>query len=109
MTFNVRGSQHPDGDNEWPRRARLNVDCVRGCAPDLIGFQEFQSGNRETYESGLPGYERLFRPGYENRKPYAYNAIYYDPQRLALLDSGGLWLSQTQGKRSRSWESRQMR
>ena len=105
MSFNVRGSQHPDGKNEWPRRARLNVDCIRGCMPDLIGFQEFQKGNRQTYDAGLPGYERLFGPGYENRQPYAFNAIYYDPQRLALLDSGGFWLSETPGKRSRSWEA----
>ena len=109
MSFNVRGSQHPDGKNEWPRRARLNVDCIRGCMPDLIGFQEFQKGNRETYDTGLPGYERLFGPGYENRKPYAFNAIYYDPQRLALLESGGFWLSETPGERSRSWESQQVR
>lgn len=109
MTFNVRGSQHPDGHNEWPRRARLNVDCIRGCTPDLIGFQEFQRGNRQTYDAGLPGYERLFGPGYENRQPYAFNAIYYDPQRLALLDSGGFWLSETPGKRSRSWEAAHVR
>lgn len=109
MTFNVRGSQHADGDNEWPNRARLNVDCIRGCAPDLIGFQEFQRGNRETYDVGLPGYERLFGPGYENRKPFAHNAIYYDPHRLELLEEGGFWLSETPGERSRSWGARQVR
>lgn len=109
MTFNVRGAQHADGDNEWPRRARLNVECVRRCAPDLIGFQEFQRGNRKTYDAELPGYERVFGPGYENRRPYAYNAIYYDPGRLDLLDNGGFWLSETPEKRSRSWESSHVR
>lgn len=109
MSFNIRGSQHPDADNEWSSRAGLNVDCIRGCAPDLIGFQEFQKGNRQTYDAWLPGYERLFGPGYENRKPYAFNAIYYDPQRLEPLESGGFWLSRTPNERSRSWESRQVR
>lgn len=109
MTFNVRGSQHADGDNEWPRRARLNVDCIRGCSPDLIGFQEFQKGNLETYDSELPGYERTLGPGYENRRPFAHNAIYWDPHRLDLLDEGGFWLSETPGKRSRSWDSSHVR
>jgi endonuclease/exonuclease/phosphatase family metal-dependent hydrolase len=109
MTFNLRGSQHRDGENEWPRRARLNVDCIRGCAPDLIGFQEFQRGNLKTYDAELPGYERLLGPDYENRRPFAHNAIYWDPHRLEFLDSGGFWLSDTPGKRSRSWESSHVR
>lgn len=109
MTFNVRGSQHADGANEWPRRARLNVDCIRRCAPHLIGFQESQRGNLETYDRELSGYERLLGPGYENRRPWAYNAIYWDPETLELLDEGGFWLSETPGERSRSWGSSHVR
>lgn len=109
MTFNVRGSQHRDGPNEWPRRARLNVDCIRRCAPHLIGFQEFQKGNLETYDRDLSDYERLLGPGYENRRPWAYNAIYWDPDKLDLLKEGGFWLSETPDERSRSWDSSHVR
>lgn len=109
MSFNLRGSQHRDGDNEWPRRARLNVDCIRGCAPHLVGFQEFQEGNLKTYDEELPGYERTLGPGYENRRPFAYNAVYWDPTRLHLLDEGEFWLSETPERRSRSWEASHVR
>lgn len=109
MTFNIRGSQHRDGANEWTRRARLNVDCIRRCAPHLVGFQEFQKGNLKTYDAELSGYERVLGPGYENRRPWAYNAIYWDPDKLELLDEGGFWLSETPAKRSRSWGSSHVR
>ncbi|WP_053057823.1 endonuclease/exonuclease/phosphatase family protein [Rubrobacter aplysinae] len=109
MTFNVRGSQHRDGANEWPRRAGLNVDCIRRCAPHLIGFQELQKGNRKTYDRELSCYERRLGPGYENHRPWAYNAVYWDPNRLNLLDGGGFWLSETPDERSRSWGSSHVR
>lgn len=109
MSFNVRGSQHRDGENEWSRRARLNVECIRRRAPDLIGFQELQKGNLRIYDSELPGYEATIGPAYENRGPFAYNAIYWDPIKLKLLEEGGFWLSETPGRRSRTWGSSHVR
>lgn len=109
MTFNVRGSQHPDGPNAWKRRAALNVEVVRRYAPDLIGLQEFQEGNLATYESELPGYEHVLGLPYENREPYAHNAVYWNPERLQLRESGGFWLSETPRQRSRSWKSSHVR
>lgn len=109
MTFNVRGAYHRDGTNTWKRRAKLNARVIRRCAPDLIGFQEHQAGNRRTYDSELASYENLLGPEYENRKPHAYNAIYWNPGRLQLLDSGGFWLSESPERFSRSWNSNQVR
>lgn len=109
MTFNVRGSHHPDGRNAWRGRAALNVRTIARQGPDLIGFQEFQDGNARVYARELEGYES--EPGlpYENRPPHAHNAIYWDPGRLQMLDAGGFWLSETPDRFSGSWETRQIR
>jgi len=109
MTFNVRGAYHPDGRNAWRRRRSLNARVVRGAAHDLIGFQELQRANLRFYERELPRYRRLPGPEYENRRPRARNAIFWDPDRLELLESGGFWLSETPERFSRSWGSRQVR
>jgi hypothetical protein len=53
MTFNVRGSYHRDGLNTWNNRAPLNVETIKHHAPHLIGFQELQGGNLETYQEVL--------------------------------------------------------
>ena len=42
MSFNVRGASHRrDGDNLWEERAAMNVETIRRCGPDVIGFQEY--------------------------------------------------------------------
>lgn len=109
MTFNIRGSYHRDGKNAWKRRAGLNVRVIKAYAPDLIGFQEFQSGNQKYYDSRLPEYRRSIGPKYENLRPHAHNAIYWNPERLELLDAGGFWLSETPEKFSGSWGTSQKR
>ncbi|MEM9955079.1 MAG: endonuclease/exonuclease/phosphatase family protein [Chloroflexota bacterium] len=40
MTFNVRGSFHDDGDNDWHKRRELNIATIKKYDPDIIGFQE---------------------------------------------------------------------
>lgn len=109
MSFNIRGAQHWDGANAWTRRAKLNARIIGQHSPDLIGFQEFQEGNRVTYDSELPDYEYVLGAPYENRKPHSYNAIYWKPERLQLLDTGGFWLSETPEKFSGSWGTHQKR
>lgn len=109
MSFNIRGSQHFDGENAWKRRASLNLRVIRRCAPDLIGFQEFQNGNLRVYESGLCDYDYALGPRYENYWPHAYNAIYWKRDEFELLDAGGFWLSETPEDFSRSWGSSHVR
>ncbi len=109
MTFNVRGSRRGDGVNAWRNRSRLNVEVIRDAGPHLIGFQELQRGNLDVYRRRLPGYECVLGTGYENHRPYAFNAIFYDPRMLDPLERGGFWLSETPQRRSRSWGSSHVR
>jgi endonuclease/exonuclease/phosphatase family metal-dependent hydrolase len=110
MSFNVRGSFRDRGtSNAWPERAVLNVETIRRCAPDVIGFQELQSGNLETYEESLPRYDYVPGPRYGNGARPSFNAIFFDPQRLRLLETGGFWLSETPERYSSSWGSRVVR
>jgi|SRR5690242_4193265 endonuclease/exonuclease/phosphatase family metal-dependent hydrolase len=92
MTFNVRyASSDTEGDNIWEKRAPLNVAVIRKQVPDLIGLQECETDNLLTYQQHLPGYARLLGsavlPGEE---PCTYNAIFWRPERLDLLASGGV-------------------
>ncbi len=109
MTFNIRGARKSDGVNAWERRADLNRRVIEHYAPDFIGFQEFQRENLRYYRSNLSGYEWVLGPIYENRKPHAFNAIFYRPQSLELLDHGGFWLSETPEEFSGSWNTAQIR
>ena len=110
MSFNVRGSFRDRGKaNAWENRADVNVETIERRAPDLIGFQELQGGNLETYGERLSQYACVVGPRYGNRAPYDFNAIFFDPSRLELLDSGGFWLSETPERHSASWGTRVVR
>jgi endonuclease/exonuclease/phosphatase family metal-dependent hydrolase len=110
MSFNVRGSFRDRGTpNVWPERAGLNVETIRHHAPDVIGFQELQSGNLETYREDLPRYDYVPGPEYGNAARPSLNAIFFDAERLRLLDAGGFWLSTTPQRYSSSWDARAVR
>ncbi len=110
MTFNVRGTFHKsDGINAWDKRSALNVETIKRYAPDLIGFQELQSGNLDTYRERLPEYSYVLGLRAGNEAPYEFNAIFFDPKRLEMLDSGGFWLSTTPERYSSSWRTRCVR
>ena len=110
MSFHVSGAfREAERINAWKYRAALNVATIERYAPALIGFQELQSGNLETYQERLPGYGYVLGPRAGNGAPYEFNAIFFDQARLELLDSGGFWLSLTPQKRSSSWQARVVR
>jgi hypothetical protein len=62
MTFNIRGAFPGDGVNVWPNRAALNVATIKRHAPDLIGCQEMQTANLDTYRARLEGYDHVLGP-----------------------------------------------
>lgn len=106
MTFNIRGAvPHRDGLNAWEHRAPLTLSLIERTTPDLIGFQELMSGNLETYQNRLRAYRWVLGPPTMEETRPNYNAIFWNPSRLDLLDSGGFWLSPTPEQWSRGWKS----
>ena len=106
MTFNIRGFYHPgDGVNQWRHREALHFEMLREHAPDLIGLQEAQTGNLKAYNRELPGHHWTAWPHYGDDPPHEWPAIYWRPERLQPIDSGGFWLSETPGQHSRSWNT----
>src|SRR3954462_7138598 len=110
ISFNIRGSfRRGDGVNAWCNRAAPNVAIIKHCVPDLIGFQELQDGNLNTYQETLLGYDCLLGLEAGSRSSHEFNAIFYRPSKLELLNSGGFWLSETPEQHSVSWRARTTR
>ena len=106
MTFNTRGFYHPgDGSNEWRHREAVHFAMLREHTPDLIGVQEAQTGNLKAYHCELPEYRWTAWPEYGDTPPHEWPAIYWRPERLQPIDSGGFWLSETPEQHSRSWNT----
>ncbi len=105
MTFNIRGSEHADGVNNWANRSELNVEVIRRAAPHIISFQEYQPGNQLTYDRHLLSYEYEIGPAFAREsetQPY-HCAIYWHRERFERLDSGTFYLSTTPDVYSLDW------
>lgn len=112
MTFNVKGAFFNDGANNWEHRFELNLATIRRYAPDLMGLQEVQTRNLETYQQYLTDYVYELGPetAHENstRRGY-FNAIYWNPARFEKLANGSFFLSETPAIYSRDWGGAEVR
>ncbi|GHO49268.1 endonuclease/exonuclease/phosphatase family protein [Ktedonospora formicarum] len=106
MSFNIRGAHHQqDGLNIWEQRALLNIETIRSCDPDLIGFQELQLENLNMYQHHLTEYESLLGLRAADSEPYEYVAIFWKPARLTLLKAGSFWLSEMPQTFAKGWDA----
>jgi endonuclease/exonuclease/phosphatase family metal-dependent hydrolase len=106
MTFNVRGSFHEDGANDWDKRRSLNIATIKKYAPDIVGFQEAQQGNIEDYAANLTEYAvELGLISIRQTERYHQLPLYWNATRFEKVQSGGFYLSETPGEWSIGWES----
>ena len=112
MSFNIRGAVHADGPNSWSQRADLNCQTILQAAPDIIGFQELMTGNKETYDAKLPDYAYKLGPrvSMENRAgTWEHPAIYWRRDRFQRIGAGHFYLSKTPERYALHWGAQQGR
>jgi endonuclease/exonuclease/phosphatase family metal-dependent hydrolase len=94
MSFNVRYGTADDGPNHWDKRKDIVVDTIRQYNPDIIGTQECLDFQAEYIAEKLPDY-RWFGVGREIACDGEYAAVLYKYKKLAPIESGNFWLSET--------------
>lgn len=106
MSFNVRGSFHDDGINDWENRSELSIGTIIRYAPDILGLQEAQQGNLDEYAVHLSHYDVEFGPiSIRQTERFHRVPIYWNPARFEKVNSGGFYLSETPDEWSFGWDS----
>ncbi len=102
MTFNVRyASSKPP--NDWPARRSGVSELILAERPDLIGTQEGVIGQLRDMAEDLPDYAWIGE-GRNGGHIGEFMAVFYRTERLALVEQGHFWLSDTPDvKGSKSW------
>ena len=97
MTFNIRTSNIPDGDNAWPYRKELVAKTIRQLAPQVVGMQEAMEEQIEYLASALPEYRWLGMDRRLNGGQGLSEAtpIFYRHDELTPIESGNFWLTAT--------------
>jgi exonuclease III len=91
-----------------PIRRDLAVTLIKDYSPDILGFQEPHLGDLEFFQSKLKNFAWIGKPiiplSKQNPLKVAvtlgkagtdYNAIFYNKNKLKILDQGTFWLNET--------------
>ncbi len=106
MSFNIRLGVAKDGENDWTHRRELVFGVLRDHSPDLVGLQEAYQFQIEAMLQACPGYAMLGVGREDGEAKGEFSSILYRKERLALLEHGTFWLSETpEVPGSRSWQT----
>lgn len=103
-TYNIRFDSPTDSGNMWQDRAKHLTHLIKYHQMDIVGTQEGLYHQLETMKShlGMPyvGAERD-----DGATAGEFCAIFYDPNKLTLLQNGTFWLSPTPDVPSKGWDA----
>jgi endonuclease/exonuclease/phosphatase family metal-dependent hydrolase len=91
MTFNIFLTTLPADEIEffsdvWANRSAFNVATIRRYRPDVIGFQEFDHGHWQTYQTELADYAQY------GADEATGTPIFWKADRFEKIDTEHFWL-----------------
>ncbi len=105
MTFNIRLSLDSDRENSWINRKDDALKLMSYYHPDVIGVQEAVPQQMTDIKTGLKNYDFVGVGRDDGANKGEYSAIFYDTEKLQVLQSGTFWLSETPEKPSKGWDA----
>lgn len=109
MSFNLKYAS-AIGPNSWRARRPVMAELLRAEQPTVIGTQEGLRGQLRDIEHDLPDHYDWVGEGRAGGTRDEHCAIFFDTRRLAVVESGHFWLSDTpEVPGSRSWGNKTIR
>jgi endonuclease/exonuclease/phosphatase family metal-dependent hydrolase len=110
MSFNVRIDMQSDAPNTWNNR-KLWVEDLMSKA-DVIGVQELSPAQYKDLCTAYPQSILKYTTGKDagsGEGTTCFNAIFYNSDKLSVLEHGVFWLSDTPDKPSKGWDAAYVR
>ena len=106
-TYNIRYQNNDDSrnGNGWTKRCPVVCDQLNFEHPDIFGTQEVLEPQLHDMLQRLDGYDYIGVGRDDGKTKGEYAAIFYDKQRLRLVENGHFWLSETPDKPSLGWDA----
>jgi endonuclease/exonuclease/phosphatase family metal-dependent hydrolase len=106
MSFNVRNSNAPDGENVWGKRVDLFFDTVVRFQPDLIGFQEVLALQHDEITKRMSEYGFSGVARDDGKRKGEWSLVGYRKDRFEAVTQGDFWLSENPTViGSKSWDA----
>ena len=105
MSYNIRYDNPDDGPHAWEHRKGKVTNLIRFYQADLIGLQEVLYEQLTYLDGQLDRYDRIGVGRDDGKQQGEYSPIFYATDKLAVVDSGTFWLSETPGRPSVGWDA----
>lgn len=106
-SYNIRYKNRGDSvrGNGWQDRCASICNQIIWERPDIFGAQEVLHSQMKDMEKGLPDYRWIGVGRDDGKEAGEYAAIFYNPQRLELLEKGHFWLNETPETPALGWDA----
>ncbi len=105
MTFNVRAGVANDQENSWQYRRKAAADMILDQRPVVFGVQEAVDFQLDYFLEQCPMYQCVGVGREDGVNGGEHMSVFYDTTRIALLDWGTYWLSETPDVPSKGWDA----
>ena len=106
-SYNIRYKNSGDSlhGEAWQKRCQVMCDQLNFEHPDVFGAQEVLHGQLVDMLARLDNYGSIGVGREDGKEKGEYAAIFYQRDRLQLLDSGHFWLNETPDKPVLGWDA----
>ena len=106
-SYNIRYKNRGDSirGNGWQERCPSICNQLLWEKPDIFGTQEVLHGQLLDLEKGLKTYQWIGVGRDDGKQAGEYAAIFYNPQRVELLEEGHFWLNETPDRPALGWDA----
>ena len=105
MSFNIRLSLESDKENSWENRKTEALQLMDYYHPDFFGVQEAVPQQMLDIKNNLKDYDFVGVGRDDGKNKGEYSALFYDTEKLQILESGTFWLSETPNIPSKGWDA----
>jgi len=104
MTYNFRLDFASDGENALANRKEMLVSQVKFYAPDIFGIQEGLPQQVNYINEQLASYD-FVGESRDGGNTGEYSALYFNKDKILLVQSETFWLSETPNEVSKGWDA----
>lgn len=105
MSYNIRLSLESDKENSWENRKSETLQLMDYYHPDIFGVQEAVPQQMIDIETNLKQYDFIGIGRDDGKNKGEYSAIFFDTEKIKVLESGTFWLSETPEVPSKGWDA----
>ncbi len=105
LSYNIRLDVASDSLNRWDIRKDFLIGQLNFHEPGVFGVQEGLLHQLEEIKNGMPGYNYIGKGREDGLKNGEFSAIFYNPEKLELIEENTFWLSETPEIPSKGWDA----